>query len=230
MPPMETCFSAISSSIAACTLAGARLISSASTKFTKIGPELDVEALLARLVDPGADDVGGHQVGGELDPGEVTADDGGEAAHRQRLGYAGHTFEQDVTLGEQGDHQLLDHVLLPDDHPLNLGDGVPEQLRGLLVSELAGWVGAGRLLAGWARTTDCSRTLLLFIRVLVCADRHARAPCARRRPFSQTQGPAYWPHKPAHRLSARAAGLVVTPNRLSVPRTVRRPARSSARG
>ena len=35
---METCFSAISSSIAACTLAGARLISSASTKLTKTGP------------------------------------------------------------------------------------------------------------------------------------------------------------------------------------------------
>ena len=38
LPPIETCFSAISSSIADCTLAGARLISSASTKLTNTGP------------------------------------------------------------------------------------------------------------------------------------------------------------------------------------------------
>jgi hypothetical protein len=38
VPPIDTCFSAISSSIAACTLAGARLISSARMKLTKTGP------------------------------------------------------------------------------------------------------------------------------------------------------------------------------------------------
>ena len=38
VPPMDTCFSAMSSSIADCTLAGARLISSASTKLTNTGP------------------------------------------------------------------------------------------------------------------------------------------------------------------------------------------------
>ena len=171
---METCFSAISSSIAACTLAGARLISSASTKLTKIGPELDVEALLAGLVDPGADDVGRHQVRGELEPGEVTADHGGEAAHGQRLGHAGHALEQDVTLGQQADHQLLDHVLLADDHPLDLGDRLPEQLGRLLVAQLAGavhWPDA----RWWAlRTTDCSRTLLLLVPESSSArDRHA---------------------------------------------------------
>jgi hypothetical protein len=31
-----------------------------------------------------------------------------------------------MSLGKQGDHELLDHVLLSDDHPLNLGDRVPE--------------------------------------------------------------------------------------------------------
>ena len=39
-----------------------------------------------------------------------------------------------MPLGEQCDHELLDHVFLPDDHPLNLRDGIPEQLRGSLVS------------------------------------------------------------------------------------------------
>ena len=42
-------------------------------------------------------------------------------ADGQRLGDAGHALEQEVTLGEQTHHQLLDHVLLADDHPLDLG-------------------------------------------------------------------------------------------------------------
>jgi hypothetical protein len=33
-----------------------------------------------------------------------------------------------MSLGEQCDHQLLNHVFLPDDHPLNLSNGVPEEL------------------------------------------------------------------------------------------------------
>ena len=68
---MLTCRSAIASSSADCTLAGARLISSASTRLAKIGPELGVERLGRRPPDPGADDVGRHQVGGELQPGEA---------------------------------------------------------------------------------------------------------------------------------------------------------------
>ena len=36
--PIVTCFSCIASRRADCTLAGARLISSAKTKFAKIGP------------------------------------------------------------------------------------------------------------------------------------------------------------------------------------------------
>jgi hypothetical protein len=29
-------------------------------------------------------------------------------------------------LSQQSDHELLDHVFLPNDYPLNLSDGVPE--------------------------------------------------------------------------------------------------------
>jgi hypothetical protein len=42
-----------------------------------------------------------------------------------------------MPLGEQCDHELLDHVLLSDDHPLNLSDGISKELRGCLVSGLA---------------------------------------------------------------------------------------------
>ena len=84
--------------------------------------ELDVELLLALPVDAGTDDVGGHQVGGELDAGERAADDLGEGLDRQRLGHAGHTFEQHVPLGEQADQHPLDEQVLADDDPLDLED------------------------------------------------------------------------------------------------------------
>ena len=118
-------------------------------------------------------------------PGEVTADHGREAAYRQRLGHAGHAFEQDVALGQQADHELFDHVLLADDDPLHLGDGVAEQLRGLLVAQLARgrrWPGPG----WWGRRTpDCSHNLLLLVlQVLLesARDEKASLPAARQTP------------------------------------------------
>ena len=51
--------------------------------------ELDVEGVLAGLVDARADDVGGHEVGGELEAGEGAADRPREGLDRQRLGDAG---------------------------------------------------------------------------------------------------------------------------------------------
>ena len=40
----------------------------------------------------------------ELNPGEFTANDGGEAAYRQRLRYARHALEQTMALGKQSNH------------------------------------------------------------------------------------------------------------------------------
>ena len=41
---------------------------------------------------------------------------GGERLDRQRLGQAGHAFEQDVAVGEQPDEQAVDQMLLADNH------------------------------------------------------------------------------------------------------------------
>ncbi len=68
--PIVTCRSCIASSSALCTLAGARLISSARTRFAKIGPSLLDELALLLVVDDGADDVGRQEVGRELDARE----------------------------------------------------------------------------------------------------------------------------------------------------------------
>ena len=58
--------------------------------------ELDVERVLAGLVDAGADDVGRHQVGGELQAGERAADGRGQGLDGQGLRHAGHALEQHV--------------------------------------------------------------------------------------------------------------------------------------
>ena len=100
--------------------------------------EFDVELLLALPVDAGADDVGGHQVGGELDAGERAADHLGERLDGQRLGHAGHALEQHVALGEQADQHPLDQLVLADDDPLDLEDRPLERVHLLLQAAVVG--------------------------------------------------------------------------------------------
>ena len=90
--------------------------------------ELDVELLAALPVDPGAEDVGGHQVRGELQAGERAADDPGDRLHRERLRHPGHALEQQVPAREQADEHPLDQPVLPDDHALDLEHHTFEQL------------------------------------------------------------------------------------------------------
>ncbi len=123
MPPMLTWPSAIASSRADCTLAGARLISSASTRLANTGPSSVSKDSVDGTPHARADDVAGHQVRGELEPGERAAGDVGQGAHGQGLGDAGHSLEQQVTAGEQPDQHPLDHHVLADQDPLDLEQG-----------------------------------------------------------------------------------------------------------
>jgi len=63
----------------------------------------------------GADDVAGQQVGRELDALELDAEGGAEGFDEQGLGEAGHAFEEDVAVGEEGDEQALNDGVLADD-------------------------------------------------------------------------------------------------------------------
>ena len=83
-------------------------------------PQLDVEGLPRRAVDPRAQDVARDQVGGELEADGRAADDGGEGLDGERLGDAGHALEQAVAAGEQRDGHPLDHAVLADDDLLDL--------------------------------------------------------------------------------------------------------------
>ena len=138
--PIVTCRSCITSSSADCTLAGARLISSARRKLQKTGPELGVEAVLAAAVHARADEVGRDQVGRELHALEGAAEHVGDRLDRQRLRQARHALDQEVPAREQADEDALEHLVLAGDHALDFEERALDRVS----------VGAG---------LDCSQSL-----------------------------------------------------------------------
>jgi hypothetical protein len=97
-------------------------------------PELGVERRAVRAVDARADQVGGDEVGGELDALEGTAEDVGGRLHRQRLGETGHALDQQMPAGQEADEHTLEHLILPGDDPADLEERLLEpNLRGCRV-------------------------------------------------------------------------------------------------
>ena len=70
---------------------------------------------LVLLQDFGAQDVGGHQVGRELDAAGVEAENGAHRVDELGLGEAGHADEQPVAAGQHRDQRPLHHDLLAED-------------------------------------------------------------------------------------------------------------------
>ena len=128
-PPIVTWRSCITSSSADCTLAGARLISSASRKLQKHRAELGVERAGVRAVDARADEIGRHEVGRELHAAEGAAEHLRGRLDRQRLGEPGDALEQEVAAGEQADEHALEHRVLTCDDALDLEQRALEQHR-----------------------------------------------------------------------------------------------------
>ena len=83
-------------------------------------PERGRELAGLLVVDPRPDEVGGHEVGRELDPLEVAADRLGQRLDRHRLGEARDALHEEVAAGEQGDDHPLEQVVLADDDLLDL--------------------------------------------------------------------------------------------------------------
>ena len=78
--------------------------------------------------DLGAGDVRRHQVGRELDALEAEIQDLGERLDQQRLRQSRHAGDQAVAAREQRDQDLIDDLVLADDHLAQLGEN---PLRGL---------------------------------------------------------------------------------------------------
>ena len=72
------------------------------------------------VVDARADQVGGHQVGRELDALERAAHRARQRLDRQRLGEAGHAFDQQVSLRQDRHQHALEEMVLADDDLLDL--------------------------------------------------------------------------------------------------------------
>ena len=76
--------------------------------------EVRGEAGRRGVVDLGAHDVAGQQVGGALDPAERPAHRVREGRRRGGLGQAGYRLEEDVAAGQQADEQGLLQPALAD--------------------------------------------------------------------------------------------------------------------
>ena len=63
---------------------------------------------------------------------EAAAEYLGGRLDRQRLREAGHALDQEVASGQQADEHTFEHRVLPGDHPLDLEEGLFEELPLLL--------------------------------------------------------------------------------------------------
>ena len=97
-------------------------------------PELDVERLLRRPVDARAHEVGGNEVGRELQPGEAAAEDARDRLRGERLRETGRTFEQAVASCEPAHEEPFDHEILSHEHALRFEQRFLEHLFGARVS------------------------------------------------------------------------------------------------
>ncbi len=88
-----------------------------------------VKCLGRRLPDPRADDVGRHEIRGELQADEAAAGHLGQGRHRKRLGQAGRAFDEAVAPRQQAGDEPLDHVVVADDDLLDLKQRPLEDLR-----------------------------------------------------------------------------------------------------
>ncbi len=112
VPSMDTCPSFIASSSADCVRGLARLISSASSTFAKIGPrrKTNSPSRWSKTLTP--EDVARQEIARELNATQLAPHGLGESAGQRRLADAGHVLDEDVPAGEQRDERQLDRLWL----------------------------------------------------------------------------------------------------------------------
>ena len=67
-------------------------------------------------------DVGGHQVGRELDARELQVQRLGQRPHQHGLAQARHAFQQRMAARDHADQHMVNHIILPDDDLAHLVD------------------------------------------------------------------------------------------------------------
>ena len=82
------------------------------------GARADVKCAGRRPVDLGARQIRRQQVRGELDPPERQIESLRESSYGPGLGQAGDALDQDMTAGQESDHESIEQGSLTDDHVL----------------------------------------------------------------------------------------------------------------
>ena len=77
------------------------------------GAAAHIEGVVFSAVDECTHDVGGEQVGGELNASELGVDERSERADGECFGQSRHTLEENVSVGEESDEQGLREMGLP---------------------------------------------------------------------------------------------------------------------
>ena len=131
MPSTLTWRSCIASSSAACVLGGVRLISSASTRFVKIGPGRNASSPARNVIVPVRSD--GSMSGVNCTRRKSTPIARANALASSVLATPGTPFEQHVAADGGAREQHLDDVVLTDDHLAHLAhDAIPELVHCIL--------------------------------------------------------------------------------------------------
>ncbi|MNY21874.1 hypothetical protein D3C86_1554510 [compost metagenome] len=102
-------------------------------------------------------DVAGHQVRGELDACELTAEATGEGAYQQGLAQPRHAFEQYVAASDQRGQHVVDHAVLANHGFLQFFAYGLGQMAGTLtlLSGMARCVGLDRLIHWFRSLANC---------------------------------------------------------------------------
>ena len=104
----------MTSSNALCVLAGARLISSASSNCVNTGPRTTRNSRVVGVEHRVPGNVGRHHVGRELHPCVVQRHRLRECTHQQGLAQSRHAFDQCVTRCDERNDDLLHDFVLAD--------------------------------------------------------------------------------------------------------------------
>jgi hypothetical protein len=158
---MATRCSCIDCSRADCVRGLARLISSAISNWQNTGHEAKRAAAVDFVQHLAADDVGRHQVWGELHALGIEAEDHAHGLDEAAFAQAGDADQQSVAAGEDGGEGLLDHRVLTKNDAADFGPGFAHEdaegvqlldhARGLTGGKVRGetsWRAAGRAVCG----------------------------------------------------------------------------------
>ena len=81
-------------------------------------PVFELAGLLVEYVDAG--NIGGQEIGRELDAAESAAQRPRQRLRQRRLAHAGHVLQQDMAVGEESNQKQFDRRRLSDDDASDL--------------------------------------------------------------------------------------------------------------